>query len=204
MKHLFVVRHAQSEHHVRGYTGGWTDLPLTTLGHEQAERTAERLAAVLAGRPLRLFSSDLQRAVATAEAIAKRLGVAPRLDHGLRELNNGRAAGLMNAEARALARPRTEPLIDWQHYPDAETWRQMTDRVAACMERLARESVSTAIVVSHAGSGSAIVKWWLGLPESCRHVINFDLELASITELRENDWRERVIARLNDTAHLRA
>lgn len=204
MKHLFVVRHAQSEHHVRDFTGGWTDLPLTPLGEQQAERLAERVAAALAGRPATLFSSDLQRAEMTARAISKRLGGAARLDPGLRELDNGQAAGLTNAAARALARARTEPLLDWQHYPGAETWRQMTDRVAACMERLALGSDSTAIVVSHAGSGTAVIKWWLGLPESCRHSINFDLDPASLTELCENEWRERVIVRLNDTAHLGA
>ena len=202
MKHLFVVRHAQSEHHVRDYTGGWTDLPLTELGVQQAERLAERVSAALAGTPVTLFSSDLQRAEMTARAIGKRLGISAQLDRGLRELDNGQAAGLTNAAARAIARARTEPLLDWQHYPGAETWRQMTDRVAACMERLVPACVGTAVVVSHGGSGTAIIKWWLGLPESCRHTINFELAPASLTELCENEWRERVIVRLNDTAHL--
>jgi broad specificity phosphatase PhoE len=202
VKHLFVLRHAQSEHHVRDYTGGWTDLPLTELGFQQAERLAERVADAVAGGPVTLFSSDLQRAEMTARALAKRLGVAPHLDRGLRELDNGQAAGLSSAAARAIARERTEPLIDWQHYPGAETWREMTDRVAACMDRLAPLCVGTAIVVSHGGSGTAIIKWWLGLPESCRHSVNFELDPASLTELCENQWRERVIVRLNDTAHL--
>ena len=32
---IIIVRHGQSEHHVRGLTGGWTDTPLTALGHGQ-------------------------------------------------------------------------------------------------------------------------------------------------------------------------
>ena len=202
MNHLYLVRHAQSEHHVQDYTGGWTDLPLTALGEQQAERAAARLKSTIRSGPVSLFSSDLVRAAQTAQAIARQLGIEPALDAGLRELDNGQAAGLTSAGARALARPPTDPLVDWQHYPGAETWRQMTDRIAACMERLAQRSEATAIIVSHGGSGTAVVKWWLGLPESCRHSINFELQPASVTELTVNQWRERVIVRLNDTAHL--
>jgi broad specificity phosphatase PhoE len=202
VKHLFLVRHAQSAHHVLDFTGGWTDLPLTALGRRQAERAAARLKSLIAGHPVSLFSSDLVRAAMTAEAIALRLGVSPVLDPGLRELDNGEAAGLSSAAARAIARPQSEPLIDWQHYPGAETWRQMTDRTAACMDRLGTQAQATVIVVAHGGSGTAVIKWWLGLPESCRHSINFELAPASISELLDNEWRERMVVRLNDTAHL--
>ena len=99
---------------------------------------------------------------------------------------------------------RTEPAVDWRAYPEAETWREMTDRAAQCMERLARRSSPTAIVVSHAGSATAVVKWWLRLPEPMQHVVHFEFRPCSVTELVESEWGERVLVRLNDTAHLRA
>jgi 2,3-bisphosphoglycerate-dependent phosphoglycerate mutase len=202
MKHIYVVRHGQSEHHVRDMTGGWTDLPLTPLGQNQAIRLAEHLAAVIGKRAVSLFSSDLQRASMTAAEISKRFEIQVFEDAGLREFNNGRARGLTISEARAIEYPRTEPCADWIAYPEAETWRQMTDRVAQCMDRLAIESKSTAIIVTHAGAASAIVKWWLRLPEHIRYGIEFYFRPCSVTELIENEWSERVIVRSNDIAHL--
>jgi len=78
----------------------------------------------------------------------------------------------------------------------------MAARVAQCMNRLAMGSERTAIIVTHAGSASAIVKWWLRLPEPIRYGIEFEFRPCSVTELTENEWSERVIVRLNDIAHL--
>jgi hypothetical protein len=62
--------------------------------------------------------------------------------------------------------------------------------------------MSTAIIVTHASAGSAIVKWWLRLPESIRFGIEFESRPCGATELTENEWSERVIVRLKHTAHL--
>jgi len=201
MKDIYVVRHGQSEHHVRDMTGGWTDLPLTPLGRNQAIKLAEHLAAVIGKRAVSLFSSDLQRASMTAAAVAKRLEIGVVEDAGLREFNNGRANGMTNSEAKLIENPRTEPGADWIPYPEAETWRRMTERVAQCMDRLATAAKPTAIIVTHAGAVSAIVKWWLRLPEPIRYGIEFESRPCSVTELTENEWSVRVIVRLNDTAH---
>ncbi|MCI0338031.1 MAG: histidine phosphatase family protein [Acidobacteria bacterium] len=202
MNRIYIVRHGQSENHVSGMTGGWTDLPLTPLGLEQASKVAEHLARQIGKQVASLFSSDLQRAYMTATVIGRRLELGIVEDRGLRELNNGIAAGLSEEEAKIIELPRTEPGIDWIPYPEAETWRRMTDRVSECMSRLALESKATAIVVTHAGAATAIVKWWLRLEEPYKHSIDFEFRSCSITELAESEWRERVIVRLNDIAHL--
>jgi broad specificity phosphatase PhoE len=202
IKRLFLIRHGESEHHLNGMTGGWTDLRLTDQGLQQAARTAEHLARTIDERPISLFSSDLRRAAMTAAAIAERLGLSVMEDPGLRELNNGRAAGLTQAEAKQLELPRTEPAVDWTPYPEAETWRAMTDRVVRCLERLARQASPTTIVVSHGGAGKVVVKWWLRLPEATQHRVHFEFRPCSVTELTENEWGERVVVRLNDAAHL--
>src|SRR6266540_5612451 len=95
---LVVVRHAQSEHHVRGLTGGWTDTGLTELGHEQALLLAARLKAELAGAPITLYVSDLRRCLETAAPIAQAVGTEIVREPRLREHNNGAAAGLTVAE----------------------------------------------------------------------------------------------------------
>src|SRR5690606_38159240 len=91
---FLLVRHAQSSGNLSGGTlmGGWTDLPLTELGLQQAAALAERLSA----EPLPdvILSSPLQRAVRTAAVLAERLSSGPLvLDPALREIGCGEVDG---------------------------------------------------------------------------------------------------------------
>src|SRR3954471_13891038 len=70
---LLLVRHGQSEWNAEGRLQGQTaHVPLTALGHEQAAAAAQRLAGL---RPGALVSSDLRRAVETAEHCARATGL---------------------------------------------------------------------------------------------------------------------------------
>jgi broad specificity phosphatase PhoE len=202
MERLLVVRHGQSEQHVRDVTGGWTDTRLTAVGRRQAEATAERLAGLLEGQEFSFLSSDLARAVETAQIIGDRLGVKPVLREGLREFNNGRAAGLTRSEAGAIGLPVTKPVIDYVPYPDAESWRTMAERVWSFMDSAEGELRDTTLAVGHGNSGQVLVHWWLRHCEECRRRIAYRLDQCSITELGVSEWGERVILRLNDTSHL--
>jgi probable phosphoglycerate mutase len=204
MHRVLLVRHGESEHHVRGMTGGWTDLPLTKRGKEQATRTAERLRELVAVGGAAVFASDLLRALMTAEPICRLLGVELHPVPELREFNNGVAAGLSLSAAKAIEIPPAGDPVDWQPYPGAETWRVMTARITSAMERLVPRVPEVAIVVTHGNSGIAVVRWWLGLADPDKHRISFDLDCCSITDLYENEWGERTIRRLNDVSHLQA
>lgn len=65
MKQLITIQHTQSEHHVNGMVGSWTDWRLTEMGRLQAGRIAQRLLPHLAGKRWTLYSSDLLRAQET-------------------------------------------------------------------------------------------------------------------------------------------
>ena len=65
MTSLLLIRHAQSEHHVRGFVGGWSDWPLSVLGRQQACALAARLRDEYGGVPCVLACSDLARAAQT-------------------------------------------------------------------------------------------------------------------------------------------
>ena len=43
IKHMVFVRHGESQHHVNGLTGGWTDTPLTPVGKQQIESAVRLL-----------------------------------------------------------------------------------------------------------------------------------------------------------------
>ncbi|MGC8861973.1 MAG: histidine phosphatase family protein [Armatimonadota bacterium] len=201
MEELIVVRHGEAEHMVRGLTGGWTDTPLTEAGRKQALLTGDYLADIVAGRSVRLYASDLIRAAQTAEIIGESIGVKPILAAALRELNNGKAAGLTVEEAMNVANPPTEPLVDWAPFAGAETWRQMSERVESFLEEISGTSPEVTILVAHGGSGNAAICWWLRL-EIGQHNISFQLDPCSVSRLNTTRYGERNVAKINDTAHL--
>ena len=68
MTTLYLVRHGETEDNVRQIMQGQTQGELTEHGREQAHQVAERLAS----KPIdAIVSSDLQRAIQTAEIIAE-------------------------------------------------------------------------------------------------------------------------------------
>ena len=199
-----LVRHAQSEHHVKRLTGGWTDAGLTELGRRQAACLASRLKREIGDTPCHLHCSDLKRALQTAVIIGREIGVTPNPVSELRELNNGVAAGKSLEEAKRYALELTTPVLDWQPYPQAETWRQFHSRVTTCMGQLTRNQDAPLLVVTHAGAIINIVAWWLQLDIDMLDKVSFHASPASLTVLRVNRWNEHAIERLNDTAHLYA
>lgn len=69
---LYVVAHPQSQHHVDGLVGGWFDSELSALGAQQAGLIASELRRRIPdGAAVEVFSSDLRRTRATADAIAQ-------------------------------------------------------------------------------------------------------------------------------------
>jgi probable phosphoglycerate mutase len=95
MAEIWFVRHGESLWNAEGRWQGQGDPPLSERGLRQAEAAAEALA----GRGIALLAaSDLARARATAEVIGARLGLPPRLEADLRELDVGCWSGLLHAE----------------------------------------------------------------------------------------------------------
>ena len=204
MKPIILVRHAQSQHHVNGMTGGWTNTGLTELGRRQAACLASRLKQELEDTPVRFCCSDLKRALETAEIVGQEIGITPQLVPELREFNNGIAAGMMREEAAKIRREPTEPLSEWRPYPEAETWGQFYWRVANGMDRLVEEQDGLLLLVTHGGTLVNIVAWWLQLRSEVFPKLSFGAHPASISVLRVNQWGEHMLERLNDTAHIYA
>ena len=134
-----VVRHGETQWNVASRIQGHTDSPLTAAGEAQAEAIAARLARE---RFDRLVSSDLGRALRTAQAIAARTGHAVVADARLRERNFGVGEGLTYGEIdvhypEVFSRVReTDP--DYV-VPGGESRRQLYERIRDAFESLARE-----------------------------------------------------------------
>lgn len=92
---FLLIRHAESLWNASGRWQGHGDPELSPRGLGQADALAKRLSDQNIDV---LISSDLTRAVQTAEAVGAVHGLKPELDPGFRELDVGRWAGLERTE----------------------------------------------------------------------------------------------------------
>jgi broad specificity phosphatase PhoE len=200
---IILLRHGQSEHHVRGLSGGWTQTPLTALGHEQSERAAARLKAELGEIPVRLFTSDLLRCQETARHIAAAFGVEAVPDARLREHNNGAAVDLTMTEVRErFPGVFDSPWpLDFRPFPGSETGREFYERAGAFIDTLPDKG-PLPVVVSHGGTLICLVARWLGLTPEALEPVGFAFHTASITVLQTDRHGSRIVERLNDIAHV--
>ena len=84
---LLLVRHGESEANLqKRFAGSW-DVALTQKGLAQADLTAKYISEKY--KVDKIYSSDLQRAYKTAEAISKLTGKEIVTDKGLREIYAG-------------------------------------------------------------------------------------------------------------------
>ena len=106
---LVLVRHGQTDANAAGRFQGQQDVPLNKAGRRQAHALAERLARMSVAR---VVSSDLDRAMTTAEAVAKACGVGVACDRRLREIDVGSWQGRSGAEV-AAENPWFEDALRW-------------------------------------------------------------------------------------------
>ncbi len=140
--HVLLVRHGQSAwNHERRLTG-WTDVPLSDLGREQARALRPRLEA-LGHTWAGVWSSDLQRAAETA-----RLAWGPaRPDVRLRELDFGDLEGARwdELDPSVVASFRS---VEGLAAPGGESFIDLRRRVEAFLDEL---PVGRHLVFCHGG-----------------------------------------------------
>jgi len=103
---FWLIRHAESTWNAAGRWQGQEDPPLSERGRRQARGLARALASEGVET---LITSDLARAFETAAIVGRMLGMRPRPEPALRELDAGAWSGLPRGEiarrdAEALAR----------------------------------------------------------------------------------------------------
>jgi broad specificity phosphatase PhoE len=150
-RHLFLVRHGETDWNAAGRWQGHTDVPLNATGRAQALAVAARLRAEGVRA---IATSDLCRARGTAEIVGAALGLEVGLvDAALRERAYGSWEGLTRSEceerfpeewARHVSEPRTPP-------PGGESADALLARVVPAIHRAARRLASPAVVVTHGG-----------------------------------------------------
>jgi glucosyl-3-phosphoglycerate phosphatase len=168
LRRIILLRHGQTDYNVAGRMQGHLDSVLTPAGHEQAAAAAPVLAAL---EPDRVISSDLRRAVDTAEVVGAACGLPVKFDVRLRETHLGLWQGRTVAE---IDRSYPDAIAAWRSDP---TWappggesrvavvarsRPVVDELDA---ELGDEAASTTVLlVAHGGLIAGLVTGLMGLP----------------------------------------
>ena len=161
---LVWVRHATPEGD--GLFLGQSDAPLSAKGRRQLAGLAEKITPY----PVEaVYSSDLQRAQATAAAISRRLEVEAKVVPGLREIHFGRWQGLSWAEiTRRFPQAARRWLNDFprQRIPGGEDFAEFKRRVRRELRKIvAAHPGGCAMVVAHAGVIRIALASALGVPD---------------------------------------
>jgi glucosyl-3-phosphoglycerate phosphatase len=163
---IIIWRHGRTEWNVVNRFQGQADIALDEVGHQQAVRAAEVLAAY---QPSGLYSSDLSRSYQTAEVLARRTGLEIITDKRLREIHVGSWEGLFGKEIREadpeLAR-RLWAGEDVRRSPTGESPSEVAERMAEALTEIAEAAAhhATVVVVTHGLSGRVGACRFVGLP----------------------------------------
>jgi 2,3-bisphosphoglycerate-dependent phosphoglycerate mutase len=98
MAKLVLIRHGESQWNLENRFTGWTDVPLTEKGREEARRGGEHLRGIHFDKA---YTSVLQRAIETLEIVLKVIGqenIPVERDQALNERHYGDLQGLNKAE----------------------------------------------------------------------------------------------------------
>lgn len=168
---LYIARHGQSEANRERRITGHLDAGLSPTGREQAAMLARCLAAEAGVPPIAaIYTSTLQRTVATAQPVAAALGLAPAALDALRELHpgvlQGRHRDERDPEAQALwAAWKSGPTSG--RLPGGESFDDLVERVTPVLDSfLERHRGEGVLVVGHRGTNRVLLGQLLGLPRA--------------------------------------
>ena len=202
MTKIILVRHG----HVEGISPerfrGRADLSLTAEGVKQAEATARSIHATWALTAI--YASPLNRAITTAEAIAKPAGLSPISVKGLVDIDYGKWQGLTPDQVKAQWPEALDTWYrapDWAAIPGGETLQDVLTRaVSALREVIQRHPRDTVVLVGHDSVNRVILLHALQLPLS--RYWRLAQRPCAINEI---DFSENgfVVQTVNETHHLR-
>ena len=203
MTKIVFIRHGQTEWNKSGKYQGQSDVALSEEGIEQARCLAKHFPL---DRLDCVYSSDLQRSMATAETVAGRFGLKVHKEEAFREISFGDWEGKM---LRDIAKEEPENFEkffmqpDELQIPNAETFQQTQLRAMEAVQKIidkhSTEKNSHIIIVAHGSVNRTILCSFLDIP--LRKMWSIAQFNTAVNILREDDgnW---IVELMNSTAHL--
>lgn len=158
MTHLILIRHGETKWNVEGRWQGQADTPLNERGREQACQLARELSGVDIQA---IYSSDLQRAMETAQPLALAAGLQIHTDVRLREINQGEWQGLRLNEIQAryaeLYQRREQDPLDIAP-PGGESILQMQQRAFKVLDEILQQHAGETVAIVCHGLTIAVIR----------------------------------------------
>ncbi|MGP4038533.1 histidine phosphatase family protein [Gracilibacillus sp. D59] len=152
---IYLVRHGKDED---GFRGGWSQRGLIDEGIQQSKKLGNYLKEKKKNfRIDRIISSDLRRALDTAEYIGDNLQLSVLSSKYWRETNNGLLAGMPNEVAnQKYPGLYFNSLKMDERYPGGESPMENFTRIKQaferlCMEQVKRNQQENILIVTHGG-----------------------------------------------------
>ena len=162
---IYLVRHGEVEGAGTPRYNGHADVSLTERGKEQYLQLRERFTEA---RVTACYTSDLSRCVIGAEIICAHLGVKPRQDHNLRELDigvwEGKTWSELQSEYPAEWQERLADIVGYR-VPQGENLLDLQERIMPVVNNIvARHRGEEVLVVAHGGANRVILLNAIGAP----------------------------------------
>lgn len=163
MTQIYLIRHGETASNKENRMQGWLDTDLSEAGLQQSAMLGQRFRELPVDA---VYSSDLRRAMRTAQAICDAKNLPLQTDSGLRELNLGDWAGRTMDEIAEkypenLALYRTASHL-WTA-PNGENYDQLRQRMDEAIKRIvAKHPGQSVAVVSHGGGIKMLLAMYKG------------------------------------------
>lgn len=170
MTRVYLIRHGETEGADSRRYKGHIDVPLSENGIEQIEKVAEYIMrdGNAGGSLTSVYSSDLSRALKSAEIIAAPFGLKPGIVEGLKERSFGVWEGMSFDE---IIEKWPDAFNAWAANPlkfspmDGESTIEVRDRVIKAFEEIMKNHNGQNIaIVSHGGAIRVLLCEMLGMP----------------------------------------
>jgi len=199
MTEIILVRHGQTAWNKDEVFRGQIDIELDEAGLKQAEL----LGKYLGHRKLEaIYSSPLQRAVQTAEAIARHHGLTVEITAGLNDIDFGEWQGLSLEEVKNKYSKLHSAWVTTPHrvrFPSGESLDDVRKRAVAPVNEVVEKHERAVVLVSHRVVHKVLMCALLGLDNS--HFWNIRLDTCGLTTFEFTDG-QFVLTGLNNTSFL--
>lgn len=204
MIRIYLIRHGRQNSPLCN-----VDVPIEEAGFRQAKLVAKRLKLYDIQA---LYSSNLIRAIQTAEIIGEELSLTNRIEEAFQEISFGELTGLSDEEIKdkysEFLKERGKAIEDLP-CPGGETGQDVYNRAFPVIERIIKEAKENGIeniaIVTHGGVIRTMVAGVLGAEFAKKLCVAKELENCGITQIDYDDKNDKyIVERVNDYAHIEA
>jgi len=196
---IYLIRHGRQNSKLCN-----VDVELAEAGRKQAELVGQRLTKFNIDA---VYSSDLIRAVETADIINQYLKKKRVIDKRFRESNFGDMTGLSNEQLKTRYKEFLDErakMINDEPYPGGgENSKQVFERAFEALEDIVRQDYKNVAIVTHGGTIRALFTGIAQAPSARWLVFGRQTENCSISEIMyDEELRTYHLERFNDYAHI--